>query len=85
MYNAAEVPSKAEKAPTGIFLVASNLIIFYLLNKCFSPPIQTNSKITFLFPFYSDNILQKTANNLGAVSYTYMKEQEFTVLTFQSK
>lgn len=24
-------------------------------------------------------------NNMGAVSYTYMKEQEFTVLTFQSK
>lgn len=48
-------------------------------------PIQTNSKITFLFPFYSGNILQKTMNNLGAVSYTYMKEQEFTVLTFQSK
>lgn len=24
-------------------------------------------------------------NNLGAVSYIYMKEQEFSVLTFQSK
>lgn len=24
-------------------------------------------------------------NNLGAASYTYMKGQEFTVLTFQSK
>lgn len=75
-------PSKTEKAPTGIFLAASNLIIFYLLSECFPPP---NSKITFLFPFYSGNILQKTVNNLGAVSYTYMKKQEFTVLAFQSK